>query len=77
MNKPEMIKQGFNRVERDDGLLDIFTKETPEKGVELWGKGRDDTLEIIRIHNGNQTHKKFPRQEIEQALLENQKLILE
>lgn len=29
---------GYTRIERDDRLLDVFPKETREKGIELWIK---------------------------------------
>ncbi len=84
MNREKLLAEGYNRVERDDRLLDIFPKETPGKGVELWEKWPaphssksevgDDTIKIIRLWNGKQTEYTFPRQEIELALKENRTL---
>lgn len=72
----ELAAHGFSRIERDDRLLDVFSKETPEKGVELWEKWSGDTIEIIRIHGGKQVRYGFSRQEVEQTLLEGRYLIL-
>lgn len=67
---------GFIRVERDDRLLDVFSKETLDKGVELWEKWNQDTIDIIRIHNKKHTQYQFAREAIERALLINQKIEL-
>ena len=57
----------YERVERDDRLLDVFRQETAEKGVQLWVKW-GDIVEIIRVHNGKQTRHTFPREVVESAL---------
>lgn len=72
----QLIDQGFSHVERDDRLLDIFPKATPEKGVELWEKWGKDTVEIVRIHSGKQSQYQFSRAHIEQALMQQQQLTL-
>lgn len=74
-----MIPKGFNRVEPDDRILDVFPTQTRVKGVELWekwpaqrspkGEVGDDIVQIIRIHNGKQQRFQLPRKSIEQALL--------
>ncbi len=59
----QLIQDGFDRVERDDRLLDIFPTETREKGVELWEKwlrlarlssrsarGAKQEIKILRLH---------------------------
>lgn len=69
-----MDKNGFTRVERDDRLLDVFTNQTPEKGVQLWEKWNKDTVEIIRIHNKKESHRVFSRKDIEDALQKNTQL---
>ena len=40
---------GYDRVERDDRLLDVFTKEIREKGVELWELWDEQEVRILRI----------------------------
>lgn len=76
----KFIAQGFERVERDDRLLDVFPDETREKGIELWDKWTGDTVEIVRFHlpQGEKgiSGYTFQRQEIEKALLQNRKLDL-
>lgn len=39
----------YDRVERDDRLLDIFPKETREKGVELWEQWGEHDVKIVRV----------------------------
>jgi len=46
----DLLEQGFNRVERDDRLLDVLTLETREKGIELWEKWDKEEIHITRIH---------------------------
>ncbi len=67
----QLIAEGFERIERDDRMLDIFPNETREKGVELWDKWTENEVEIIRLHlpsgaKGMSRHS-FPRKEIERA----------
>jgi hypothetical protein len=68
----ELIADGFERVERDDRLLDVFPNETREKGIELWDKWAGDTVEIIRLHlpkgRRGMTRHTIPRNTVEQAL---------
>lgn len=45
----ELVADGFERVERDDRLLDVFPNEIREKGIELWDKWGVDTVEIVRL----------------------------
>lgn len=45
-----LIADGFERVERDDRLLDVFPKEIREKGIELWDKWGAESVEIVRLH---------------------------
>jgi hypothetical protein len=77
----EFEQAGFERVERDDRLLDVFPQEDREKGIELWDKWSTDTVEIIRFHavmgRKGISNYSFPRKHIEQALVENTKLELE
>ncbi len=76
----ELIAEGFERVERDDRLLDVFPNEISEKGIELWDKWSEDSVEIIRIHipKGKKgiTRSTFSRKDIEEALKNNQKMQL-
>ncbi len=46
----ELISEGFERVERDDRLLDVFPKEVREKGIQLWDRWNADTVEIVRVY---------------------------
>ncbi len=45
----KLYSEGFTRVERDDRLLDVFSKETREKGVELWQKWEKKRVKILRM----------------------------
>lgn len=76
----EFEQEGFERVERDDRLLDVFPAEDREKGIELWDKWNADTVDIIRFHavmgRKGVSRYSFPRKHIEQALIENTKLEL-
>lgn len=77
----KLIAEGFERIERDDRVLDIFPHETREKGIELWDKWTEDTVEIIRLHlpRGEKGIRRytFQRKEVEDALLHNKKLSLD
>lgn len=76
-NKQELHDQGFERVERDDRLLDVFKYETPEKGVELWIKWENsEEVEIVRFHDGKETRHALSKDLIEQALLKGRILEL-
>lgn len=67
---------GFNRVERDDRLLDIFPAETAEKGVELWERWTKDVVTIVRLRQPvslkTVTAYKVRRSILEQWLLANE-----
>lgn len=39
----------YDRVERDDRLIDVFPTQTREKGVELWEKWDDQDVKILRV----------------------------
>lgn len=79
-NYQNLIQQGFERVERDDRLLDIFPAETSEKGIELWDRWNTDTVDIVRTHLQKQDKAvqsyTFPRTQIEEALMSNSELLL-
>lgn len=68
----ELVSEGFERVERDDRLLDVFPKEIREKGIELWDKWGEDTVEIVRLHvprgRKGMTRYMFSRKSIEERL---------
>lgn len=76
----DLILQGYERVERDDRLLDVFPNETREKGIELWDMWGDDTVEIIRVHipkgSEGMTKHVLERDMVEKALREHQELSL-
>lgn len=76
MTEAQLQDAGFMRVERDDRLVDVFTKETLEKGVTLWEKWGDTEIELVRVHNGKQTRHRVVRADVEAALKTNQPLIL-
>ena len=40
---------GFDRVERDDRVLDVFPTQTREKGVELWEQWGKQEVKILRV----------------------------
>lgn len=64
----ELVAEGFERVERDDRLLDVFPKEVREKGIELWDKWGADTVEIVRVYT--QGKKKNTRHTYSRKILE-------
>jgi len=39
----------YDRVERDDRLLDVFPTQNREKGVELWEQWGEDEVKILRV----------------------------
>lgn len=72
---------GFGRVERDDRLLDVFQKETRDKGVELWEKWDGEMVEIVRLRVLPDQPKltrvfRLPRKRLEAALLAGEALSL-
>jgi len=40
---------GYQRVERDDRLLDVFPDQDREKGIELWERWMTDEVRILRV----------------------------
>lgn len=44
-----LYEYGYDRVERDDRLLDVFTRETRERGVELWEKWGEHEVWLLRV----------------------------
>ena len=72
----QLMDAGFERVERDDRLLDVFPEESREKGVELWSKIEGDEWVIIRLRVlpfNEKLTKRFvlDRRRLEEALMEN------
>ena len=71
----KLIVAGYSRVERDNRLLDIFPRETNEKGVELWEKWEENSVHIMRVRLPFSvdavTQHKLARQEVESALQQN------
>lgn len=76
MTREQLIAAGFSRVERDDRLLDVFPKETSEKGVELWERWTEKTVEIVRFHNNKLQCFSHSSADVKQALLEYKSLLL-
>ena len=68
-------KAGYQRIEKDDRLLDIFPADTRRYGIELWDKWTNSTVHIFRLHLPFNIRKtqlfSIPRQEIEQSLKNN------
>lgn len=72
-----MFQTGFQRIERDDRLLDVFAGETLEKGVELWEKWNKKNTWLARVRlpfneDGLELYR-LQRQKIEASLLENKR----
>lgn len=67
------IKRGFTRVERDDRLLDVYPKDTREKGIELWQCWDEACVDIVRMHFPYDPTKvtayRLPREVVESDLL--------
>lgn len=67
-----LLEKGYERVERDDRLLDIFPTDTRAKGVELWVKFCGETVEITRIRlpykESRVAQYVLPRLKVESAL---------
>lgn len=77
----ELEEKSYGRVERDDRLLDVFPRETRDKGVELWEKWGEETVEIVRLRVLPDQPKltqvfQIPRKQLEQALLGGEQLSL-
>lgn len=76
----KLLNQGYDRVERDDRLVDVFPLETSEKGIELWQKWVNKNVFLVRIHepmNPQSTAQyTISKAKIEQALRSNIRLIL-
>jgi aspartate aminotransferase-like enzyme len=53
----ELLKEGFQRVERDDRLHDVFPRQTREKGIELWEKVGKTTVTIVRLREASASQK--------------------
>lgn len=47
--REKLLAEGFERVERDDRLLDVFPDDTREKGIELWVKWGEEVIQIARV----------------------------
>lgn len=45
-----LLNHGFQRIERDDVILDLLPDQTREKGIELWEKPAADHVFILRFH---------------------------
>lgn len=77
----DLLDRGYRRVERDDRLLDILSGQTRGKGVELWDKWSESTVEFVRLslpyrENGWYGYTLY-RGEVEQALLCQKSIDLE
>lgn len=44
-----LYQAGYDRIERDDRLLDVFPKESREKGIELWEKWSEHEIKLVRV----------------------------
>lgn len=76
----QFIKEGYQRIERDDRLLDILPDATREKGVELWEKEEPDQLLLVHLRLPYDPKKTtiyaIPRPLFNNALLTNTPLAL-
>ena len=45
----KLMAGSWQRIERDDRLLDIFPTEDRDKGVELWELQRDTETLLLRV----------------------------
>ena len=72
-----LYEADYERVERDDRLLDVFSRETKEKGVELWERWDAEVVRILRVRLPfSATDLKLfeiPLKEIEELLEENRR----
>ena len=77
----QLINQGFERIERDDRLLDILSNQTREKGIELWETNAADQMIILRFslpYNSKKTAAfSIPRSHLTSSLLNNTPLTLD
>lgn len=48
--RQRLLERGYERVERDDRLLDVFPTEIREKGIELWEKSDRHQVSFVRLH---------------------------
>src|SRR3989338_7526282 len=75
-----LLKHGFQRIVRDDVLLDLLPDQTREKGIELWENNAADQVFILRFHlpyNPRQiTAYSIPRSILEASLHNHSSLIL-
>lgn len=73
ISKEQLINDGFQLVPKDDRLFDIFPEFTRHRGIELWEKWADDTIQLIALKFQDPRAKPrrltFPRKEIEKKLL--------
>lgn len=76
----QLISHDFQRIERDDRLLDILPGETREKGIELWEREEPNRLLLIRLRLPYTARKTtayaIPRSLLEKSLLHNTPLLL-
>ena len=77
----QLLSQGYQRVERDDRLLDILPTHTREKGIELWEKNESDQVIILRFSLPPDTKKitahSIPHSRLTKSLQNNTPLLLE
>lgn len=68
-------ERGYERIERDDRLLDVFPRETREKGVELWEANTDTTVRLCRVRLPYSLQEvqvfELPRPKLQKLLTEN------
>lgn len=71
-----MYQARFQRVEKDDRLLDVFKGEDREKGIELWERWDKDNIYLIRLHVADIALHVIPHPKLTRALLKNRRLKL-
>ena len=71
-----LFHANYQRVERDDRLLDIFSGESREHGVELWEKWTKDAVWLLSVSMPFNEKKlklyAISRAELEELLYKNQ-----
>ena len=78
----EVVKEaGFERIERDDRLLDVLPYQTREKGVELWElvKNKDTYLLYLRLPYDAKRQRLYamPSSELNEQLLQYEEMVLD
>ena len=70
----ELLAAGFDRVEKDDRLLDVLPDKTREKGIELWEQWSHNSVRLVAVPVPFNATKlriwQVPRSAVERSLLQ-------